>query len=244
MPVHDRSADSFPSASCINHSALQDPAHHSSALPSSSLQKSALRCYAIDVLISRSAYTTCHIQTADCEFRVPAIQVDGLYYSFFRVEHLEDDAIEVLKKLHARGDMSLVTVIPKGYAIWILETGAIAISAPQTPDIHPSDHLDVRQHPHYPEFEQLQNGQHPYQILTSRRQYAMVKAHIGGIDRPVSVVSFEGKYYSLVKTVRDIKQTAQIVKKISNRGSNTVVTRMPQGYGIWILEKNAKPIDT
>lgn len=231
MHVHDWSTDSLSHHLQPNKSTGQQSA-----------RSSELRYYASDVLTSRSAYRSCHIQTDDSDFRIPAIQIDGIYYSFFRVKYRQEDAIDVLQKLHARGDVSVVTVIPKGYAIWILETGAIAASDASTLNTHLASHHHPNSLPQQ-QLDPLQNSKNPYRILTSRRQYTMVKAYIGGIDRPVSVVSFQGQFYSLFKTVRDIKQTAQIVKKISDRGSRTLVTRMPQGYGVWILEKTARPID-
>ena len=209
---------------------------------------SELNQYATYVLTSRSSYKSCHILTGDHEFRLPAIQFEGIFYSLFKVEDSEDSAVKTLKKLHSRGEVTIATVIPKGYAIWILESEAIAI--PTAHDDHqgidsisqPSTRRPSSIHPKQ-RSEQVKDTPDRYQILTSHKQYVMGKAYIRGLDRPVSVVYFKGQYYYLFKTVQDIKQTAQIVKKIAVQGNRTVVTRIPRGYGIWILEESAKPIE-
>ncbi len=201
--------------------------------------------YAADVLIARSSYKSCHILTADHKFRLPAIQVGRSFYSFFRVLQAEDEAIATLKRLDARGDIAMVTIIPKGFAIWILESGAIALASHRI--YHGSAPLDATsgdRNATRTDLNQSDKSQNPCKILTSRKQYTTCKARIKGLDRPVSVVCYEGQYYCLFKTVQDIKQAAEIVKRISRRGNCTVVTRMPQGYGVWILEAHAKPIDS
>lgn len=209
---------------------------------------SELNQYATYVLTSRSSYKSCHILTSDHEFRLPAIQFEGIFYSLFKVEDSEGNAIKTLKKLHCRGDVTIVTIIPKGYAIWILEAEAIATKMVHDAHLHTKQISQSSSH-HQSSIQAKQTSKlikdtsNPYQILTSHTQYVMGKAYIRGLDRPVSVVCFKGQYYYLFKTVQDIKQTAQIVKKIAVQGNRTVVTRMHQGYGIWVLEESAKPIE-
>ncbi|MEM7769868.1 MAG: hypothetical protein AAGA75_10250 [Cyanobacteria bacterium P01_E01_bin.6] len=216
-----------------------------SSLQPSLKSLSKLGQYTSAVLMSRDLYKSCHIEAPDLISLLPAICVDNCFYSLFKVEQERTSALETLKRLHERGDTTVVTVIPKGYAIWILEPEAIAVKkvlndgSDSIQDDDSNGSLSALDH--HP--KQSYDDSIPYQILTSQRQYTAGKALIRGLDRPVPVVYFQGHYYSLFKTIHDIKQTAHIVKQISGRGKRIVVTRKDQGYGIWILEAHAEPMD-
>jgi hypothetical protein len=204
---------------------------------------SMLSRYTDTILMSRAMYESCHIETPDHSFVMAAISVKEQFYSLFRVEKSEEAATETLKKLNERGDQTAVTIIPKGYAIWVLEPGAIPLGKNNS---FFNPHRDkgklaaaIEDQPHSSEAQDIS-----YQILTSRRQYKTGKALIRGMDRPVPVVYFQKKCYSLFRTIHDIKQTAQIVKQVSARGKQVVVTRKDQGYGVWVLEDNAQMIES
>lgn len=206
----------------------------------------------IQILRSRDRYKTCHVQPFNSDHWIPAIEVDGLRYSFFRVVKIQSKALQISYRLSQQGDRPIITQIPKGYAVWVLELESqieaesrfqsLVNAAPS----EPSSYSNYSDRSSYTD-SLLSDIDAPsteeellYRVLTSQSQYSKHYVRLPGLDRAVLAVLFEGCFYSLFKTSQDIKQLAQIVKKISQRGDKTVVTRMPQGYGVWILEPDAR----
>lgn len=216
----------------------------------------------IQILRSRDRYTTCHVRAAGGNEHhwLPAIEVDGFYYSFFRVAKTQARALQISSRLSRQGDRPIITQIPKGYAIWVLEVEPQLNSKSRLQSFidESMDELmaeSASRRPSYLDDPSLSDASSPleapsteeemlYRVLTSQRQYSKHRVCLPGLDQAVLAVKFEGNFYSLFKTSQDIKQLAQIVRKISQRGDKTVVTRMPQGYGVWIFEPHARPIYT
>ncbi|MEB3214241.1 MAG: hypothetical protein VKL39_23030 [Leptolyngbyaceae bacterium] len=236
----------------VEPNALMGELNNSAALSNSPTPEndecSRLNQYAEVVLSSREMYKSCHIETPDHPLAIAAITVNENFYSLLKVAKNETDAIEILERLEERGDRAAVTIIPKGYAIWVFEPSAMPLQRHHASNLessHPenSSHSGVLllSEDHPPQTSEVSHIS--YQILTSRRQYTVGKALIRGLDRPVPVVYFQQQCYSLFKTIQDIKQTAQVVKQISGRGKQVVITRKDQGYGIWVLENHAQIIE-
>lgn len=76
------------------------------------------------ILESRSEYQPCHIRVPDLEHRLPAISVDGKYYSLFRVVKDRKQALEITARLARRKDESVITKTARGDVIWVLEPEA------------------------------------------------------------------------------------------------------------------------
>lgn len=175
------------------------------------------------ILQSRHEYRPCHVYLPDSSDRVAAITVNGEYYSFFRVEKTEKRANEVCNKLSQRGYTPILTQIPKGFAIWTLEPDAQLVVADSTASLTPST----------PEQELS------YKILVSTSQYKFCNIRVPDLKKQLIAIDFEDRYYSLFKTIDDVQQAVQIVKKLSHRGSETVITKNAKGYGLWVLEPDA-----
>lgn len=201
----------------------------------------------IQILRSRDRYKTCYIQLFNSNHRLPAIEVNGLRYSFFRVVKTQSRALQISHRLRQQGDRPILTQIPKGYAIWVLEIESSVDSRSRLQSLLPTaaEQTSHSNRSVYPTtlFSDLDisstEEEMLYRVLTSQSQYSKHYVRLPGLDRAVTAVLFEGCFYSLFKTSQDIKQVAQIVKKMSQRGDKTVVTRMPQGYGVWIFEPHA-----
>ena len=75
-------------------------------------------------ILERNQYRACHVRVPDLKKRIAAINVNGNYYSFFKVFPDPDKAKEVVVQLSERGDLLAITQTPKGYAIWVFEPEA------------------------------------------------------------------------------------------------------------------------
>jgi len=212
---------------------LSQPATDAQSFPS-------LSQYAEAVLASRATYRACHIEIPGQPFAVAAIAVEGYLYSLFKVTQTQSSAAEILKRLHSRGDRMVVTIIPKGYAIWIFEPKASVCQRQHLLDVSSSQR---RSTPAAEGHVTKEKTQIPYQILTSKQQYHSGKAIIRGLECPVPVIYFQQKCYSLFKTIHDIKHAARIVKQVAALGKQVVVTRKDNGYGIWVLEHDADVVE-
>ena len=76
------------------------------------------------LLAQREDYTTCHIYLPDEQQRLPAIALDGNFYSFFRSLQDATKTLSILRKLSAKGEQTVMTPNKRGYAIWVYESDA------------------------------------------------------------------------------------------------------------------------
>lgn len=178
---------------------------------------------AVKILNSRQQYRSCHVHTPDDRQPLAAIEVGGQYYSFFRAESSEDRAVEVAIKLQYRGDVTVITRIPKGFSIWVLEPEA----QPLHPLRSPKNPLDKEDLPH------------PTQILVSRSQYQLCHICVPDMEQRLAAIFYYGKYYSLFKTVDDVQQALRLQEKLDQRGDAVMITKTAKGFGLWILEPDA-----
>jgi hypothetical protein len=77
------------------------------------------------------------------------------------------------------------------------------------------------------------------EILESRDQYRSCHICLPGEDYRVAAVSVHGKYYSLVKVVKDQARSLEIGKRLTSAGAEAIITRLAKGYAVWRLEPEA-----
>jgi hypothetical protein len=84
------------------------------------------------VLISRQQYLTCHIKVGDLDRPIAALAVGKSFYSYFRAIRHSQEVFKFVMRLSYRGDRFIVTLIPKGYVVWLYEPAAQLVqSQPQ-----------------------------------------------------------------------------------------------------------------
>lgn len=183
----------------------------------------------IPILQTRDRYQCCHIRVPDLEDRIPAIRIDRDYYSLFRVEAEESRAAEIAQRLMQRGDATVLTKTPKGFAIWVLETEVESVEAklPQ-PRAADSNRSRTRTLPGI-----------PCKILTSSAEYQRCSIQVPDGDQAMPAIRVEALYYSFFRTVELSQQAILIVRKLGDRGDQTVITKAAKGYSIWVLEADA-----
>ncbi|CDM93563.1 MAG: hypothetical protein P5702_19830 [Limnospira sp. PMC 1291.21] len=79
----------------------------------------------------------------------------------------------------------------------------------------------------------------PTRIIQSRSQYQSCHINVPDLERPVPAISVGQEYYSFFRAVPNADKTFEIIAKLSNMGENTVITRVPTAYVIWVLEPQA-----
>jgi hypothetical protein len=176
------------------------------------------------ILESRTLYRSCHIVLTETGERMPAITYGNQFYSFFRSERDRARALELATKLRQRDHLPLLTQTPKGFAIWVFEPDALL--APQqaiAPSFKSADFSPAS----------LDSS---YRVLTSPDSYQTCEICVPDLDKRLSAILYEGRFYSLFKTVDDIEQAAQIINRLSYRGDETVIIQSMEGMSLWILE--------
>lgn len=90
--------------------------------PSMSEQDSGTRSRKL--FLQPGQYHTCHIRVPDMTERLPAVVVEGQFYSFLRAISDREKALDILARLFDSGDEAVITQNRKSYAIWVLEPTA------------------------------------------------------------------------------------------------------------------------
>jgi hypothetical protein len=76
------------------------------------------------LFLSAGQYRTCHIQVPDILERLPAVNVNEQFYSYFKTVKDREKALDVMEKLFDSGDDAVITIAKKGYSIWVQEANA------------------------------------------------------------------------------------------------------------------------
>lgn len=194
----------------------------------------------VRILESRTDYRSCHIRLPDAQERVAAIAFQNRYYSFFRVERDRSRAIEISNRLISRGYTVILTKVPKTYAIWVWE-----------PDAEPEEARHSRlpaealtSFPPRPGVSRPLASPAPVEplrprVLSSPTQYRSCQIRVPDLDKRLAAIYHEGSYYSLFKSVDNIDQAVELIKRLHYRGDESLITQTGNGYTLWILEPEA-----
>jgi hypothetical protein len=80
----------------------------------------------------------------------------------------------------------------------------------------------------------------PPGVLQSRSQYRYCHIRLPGDEHRLAAILVNGKYYSLVKVVRDLQQALTIRDRLTSKGNEAVITAIAKGNAIWTLELDAR----
>jgi hypothetical protein len=76
-------------------------------------------------------------------------------------------------------------------------------------------------------------------ILESRHQYRSCHIRLPDDDQRVAAILVNGKFYSLLKIVRDRQKALKICDLLTAKGGEVVITRTARGDAIWLWEADA-----
>lgn len=60
--------------------------------------------------------------------------------------------------------------------------------------------------------------------------------------KPTSAVFYDGNYYAFVKCFPTVEAARQKADLMTQRGNTVILTRVPKGLVLWVLERDAKPV--
>ncbi len=86
-----------------------------------------------------------------------------------------------------------------------------------------------------------QNSDLPIPIFT---QKVVERCHIVLPDtpQPTSAVCYNGQYYAYVKFFPTTEVARHKAALMTQRGSTVLLTRIPKGLVLWVLETDAQPV--
>lgn len=82
------------------------------------------RSTSIPVLWDRRAFKTCHIHLPDLPKPVGAIAYNNKLYSYVRFYSDVEAAQRAFDRLVTRGNVAVLTQVPKGLVLWVFEPDA------------------------------------------------------------------------------------------------------------------------
>lgn len=59
---------------------------------------------------------------------------------------------------------------------------------------------------------------------------------------PTSAICYEGQFYAYVKFFPTLEAARQKAELVMKRGNAAILTRVPKGLVLWVLEPDARPI--
>ncbi len=78
----------------------------------------------VALMIHRHSYKNCHIILPDLSSPIGAIQYQENFYSYFRCFATLEAAQRAAQRLINSGNVVVLTQVPKGLVLWILESDA------------------------------------------------------------------------------------------------------------------------
>ncbi|MGF1458426.1 MAG: hypothetical protein ACFBSG_05305 [Leptolyngbyaceae cyanobacterium] len=189
--------------------------------PKSSLQPTKL-------LGQREDYTTCHILLPEEGERLPAIALDGHFYSFFRSLDDPQKILRILLKLSAKGERTVMTPNKRGYAIWVHEpTAVLATSKGKASRQLPSSF-----------------GPANCWIISDRQPgYRLCTLNVPDLPDAVPGLAQGQKLFSLYRREQDADNTLKLGSRLSQRGDEIVIVISNNNYGLCIYEPGATALN-
>jgi sulfur transfer complex TusBCD TusB component (DsrH family) len=188
----------------------------------SSLSPSVSIAEAVKILTHRDQYDTCHITIPGEPDRLPAIALNGQFYSFFRSSGDLTTTLKLVMKLTQRGDAVVLTQTKVGHAIWLVEPEAQR-STPRkgkaarsvTPNFGPADCWI------------LSDSQKGYQPCTLK---------VPDLPETVPGLAMGQKLFSLYRRDRDGLNALKLAGRLTQRGDEVVILLTQDAYVLCVRE--------
>ncbi|MEM0980206.1 MAG: hypothetical protein AAGH78_08010 [Cyanobacteria bacterium P01_H01_bin.58] len=185
---------------------------------------SQLTLQAVTLLSQRKDYATCHIHIPGESQRMPAVAVNGRFYSFFRSLKDSQKTLGLLLKLSNRGNQVVATPTSRGHALWVYEADATLASNGK-----------ARRRP-------LPTAAAPADCwIVSDRQpgYRICSLMLPDLAKPVQGITNGQKLYSLYRREQSSEAAIKLATRLCQRGDEVVIVVGTSGYVICIYEAAA-----
>lgn len=175
------------------------------------------------ILRDRTQYRNCYISVADEDKPVAAIEFNGQFYSFFKTMPERARAEQIADRLLDKGHRVLMTLIPRGQAIWVYEPEAIPSSRRRSQAV-------------------AQGSKHAFEILDDEQAFQACQIKVPDLDKPLTGVTYKQRFYSLLRIVREETQATELAQRLVLKGNDVLITRSAYGRSVWVLEPEAIPL--
>lgn len=179
----------------------------------------------VKLLSRRDQFTTCHINVPDEPQRLPAIALDGKFYSFFRSLSDPIKVLGLVLKLTARSDQVAVTLTNRGYVLWVHEPDSSLAQATRNA-----------------EFRLMQPTVSPAEcwVISDRQPgYRACSLEVPDLPDRIPGLANHQKLYSLYRRERDAGRILKLAMRLVHRGDEVVVLVGKVGYVLCVYEPGA-----
>ncbi|PSN20600.1 hypothetical protein C7271_01365 [filamentous cyanobacterium CCP5] len=153
--------------------------------------------------------------------RLPAIALDGRFYSFLKALKDADRALSAINRLGKGEDEVVLTLSKCGYALWVPE--------PQARFSPPKGDPRFSLKPAF--------GPTPCLFLSDARALAPCQIQVADLSKSVAGIQVANDLYSVFRVEPNAQTSIQIVGKLASRGDKTLLGRAKDGqYLIGVLE--------
>jgi hypothetical protein len=181
------------------------------------------------ILTERDRYFSCHIRLPDEAKPVPAIGIDGRFYSFFKFVRIADEVLKLVGRLSLRNNRLAITYLAtatQGYGIWVLENQAI--------DLNPEQSQRQNAKLNAPPIE--------FKYFPLEQECKLIDIRVPDLYEPIPAIYDEGKYYSLFKVEDLAVDVLLLAAKLTQRRDEVAIAQLDQGFAVCVLETEANPI--
>jgi hypothetical protein len=185
------------------------------------------------VLTQRQQYMPCHLRLPEEAIPMAGVCFQENYYSFFKVVPTLERAKQLVDRLSERDNRSIITTTPKGYVLWVYEAKAIRHSNREA--VHKTSHANGFQMSELAPSREVS-------ILRSEREYQSCQIQVPDLDKPLTGITYDQQFYSLLRMVRDEAQATELSEKLERKGNKTVLTVSAYGYSVWVLEPEGRSV--
>jgi hypothetical protein len=182
------------------------------------------------VLEDRTQYETCHIDIPDEAKPLAGIFWQGRCYSFVRCLPTLEKINESAARLVDRGNQVVLTKNPRGYSLWVEESDGQRCARPL-----------INAVPVNPTKPEPQEGF--CKFLRRRWDFKTCQIRVPDLDKPLTAITLNSEYYSLVKTMEEEEAAMTLGQRLSARGDRVMITpgNYGAGFSLWIYEPEATP---
>ncbi len=79
-------------------------------------------------------------------------------------------------------------------------------------------------------------------VILSPKSVSFCHVSIPDHSRPCSALRYQDHYYLFVRVFADRAKAQEVAKRLTTKGDAVVLTELPKGYGLWVLEPTAQPV--
>ncbi|HEY9616393.1 MAG TPA: hypothetical protein V6C64_06115 [Microcoleaceae cyanobacterium] len=77
-------------------------------------------------------------------------------------------------------------------------------------------------------------------LILDRKAVSTCHISLPDVPKPVGAIAYQGKLYSYVRTYSTLEPAQRAATRLLQRGNQVILTRVPKGLILWVLELDAK----